>query len=375
MSTVILHIFMKPLVRSFILFIVTSHLFAGYLLADFLISDASIISQMRMLQPLPKVHYSWKLEAGFLFDKGQEDLLYQYARITNALSFAGEWATEEIVEKCVYNCARVNKLKPAILASIGINYSPYHRRFDANLPPTDRGLTYEAEIDLFSSRLNTIKRWIDKANKKYMSDVSVGAVLLDMERFHYRPDNDEWNEGMREALDIVHKIAAEIFPSARIEWYGRGIKKVWEGNGWARTPYWTGKETKAPLSCSLYTLPELIRTREVYRRTCKLADELGIDEVTPWVALASGYRRDIEKGQKWAENWDYDLFYSWQIGAELNIPWFAARPERYAQYDKAKIVVFYPAPFNRTTPLWGKHFIAYVRGATGVKAIEDLDGF
>jgi hypothetical protein len=112
--------------------------------------------------------------------------------------------------------------------------------------------------------------------------------------------------------------------------------------------------------------------RETFRRTCKLADELGIEDVTPYVALGAGYRRGITEFQHWDPDWSYDIVYSYMMGAELNIKWYGDRPERFAPYNRAKVIVFYPSPFNGGTPDWARHFIAYVRGATGVKDLDDL---
>jgi hypothetical protein len=36
-------------------------------------------------------------------------------------------------------------------------------------------------------------------------------------------------------------------------------------------------------------------------------------------------------------------------------------------------VVFYLPPFDKRTLAYAKHFIAYVRGATGVQDLKDLD--
>jgi hypothetical protein len=103
-----------------------------------------------------------------------------------------------------------------------------------------------------------------------------------------------------------------------------------------------------------------------------LADELGISDVTPWVALASGYRRHIDEFQKFSQNWDYDIIYSYMLGAELNIKWYGDNPKKFAAYHRAKVVIFYPPPFYSKAPHWAKHFIAYVRGATGIKKLDDL---
>jgi hypothetical protein len=331
-----------------------------------------IYSKLKELKPLPKVHYSWKIESGSLLDEKNDGLLYEYARITHALSICGESVTEGQIDKCVYICARINKTGPDIPCSIGINYSPWHRKFEKALPPTDRGPSYQAEIDLFESRMTIIKKMLEKANVKYKSDVNISALLLDSERFYIRENDNKWNDSIREALDSIHLKASKVFPKARIEWYGRGIHRVQRGSGWAQMPYWTGKEIKSSLSCSFYQIPETEMCRETFRRTCKLADQLGISDVTPWIALASGMRPTI-KGVSFVQDWDYDVIYSYQMGAELNNSWFGKQhPEWFAPYNRAKVVIFFPAPFYRESPSWGKHFIAYVRGATGVKELQDL---
>src|SRR5262249_25585028 len=101
---------------------------------------------------------------------------------------------------------------------------------------------------------------------------------------------------------------------------------------------------------------------ETYRRTVELARSRGATEVTPWIALGAGWSRKDHK-TVWEFSWDYDLKYSWQMGADLNnldhpgnggVPWGAA-----------KVVVLYPNPFDERSPGSFEHFVAYVRGATG----------
>ena len=111
----------------------------------------------------------------------------------------------------------------------------------------------------------------------------------------------------------------------------------------------------------------------MFRLTAEKADDLGMTGVTPWVALASGYRRitsDVD-GQYWVSDWDYDLYYSWQIGAELNDPSYGDAPNHFAPWHSAEIVVLYPPPFRETIPHWSKHFVAYVRGANGVTELPE----
>ena len=329
------------------------------------LSDYEIDAKLFELKPLPKVHYFWPLSHRL---KISDRRLYELARITHTLCLPCEWVTAAQVEKNVYTCAKVNKTNPSTKATLGVVFVPWHQKFGKELPPNDRGLSYYAELNHFEQRAALVKQWIEQSNKKYHSDVKVTAVLLDCERFAAKPENKEWNEGMRQALDAIHIRAQSFFPGARIEWYGRGIR----GFGWKKSWYWTGKEIKASLSCSLYTVPEIEHTREIFRRTCKLADEMAINEVTPWVALASGTRRNLE-GVYFDADWRYDIIYSYRIGAELNNKWYSDRPERYAPYEYAKVIVFYPGPFAPKTPDWARHFIAYVRGATVVKKLEDLE--
>ena len=37
--------------------------------------------------------------------------------------------------------------------------------------------------------------------------------------------------------------------------------------------------------------------------------------------------------------WDYDIAYSWMLGKELNDPFYARHPLRFAPWDRARRVV------------------------------------
>lgn len=322
----------------------------------------TILSELRMLQPLPKVHYYWPLDPKILLDV--ENLrLYQIARITQSVCFRGEKATSEIVRSAVYLSAKVNKTEPSIPCSIGVNFGPWHSwypgLFPATLPPTYRGNEYKAELALFTSRLNKIKNWVSENNQMYGSSIEVGAILLDVERFEVKKDDPVWNDAIRELLDVTQETVANVFPDARIEWYGRGIR--WD----LITPYWTQKEKYIDsLSCSFYFLPKAEDTERTFKKTCKLADELGVWPVTPWVALASGYQYGAGVKLHWVPNWPYNPTYAYETGCKLNSlsdPW----------YKRAEIIVFYPEPFNPEATSWGRHFIEYCKGAA--KANESSD--
>lgn len=319
------------------------------------------VGQLQAIKPLPKTHYSWALSS-HVWEDANRPLLVELARITHAISVSGEWATEERIRTAVEVCKSAN-------ASIGVNYMPWHRRFGEGLPPTDNGKTHRAELQQFTDRLLLIRAWLAQANAKHDASVRVSALLLDSERFYTRPDDDLWNQAITDKLDAFSHIVKEIFPDARIEWFGLGVQPSSSSTGWSVHRWNTGEIETDAGSCSLYRVPEIETTRATFRRTLVMATERGLSEVTPWVALASGYRRHVDAFKHFDHNWSYDLIYSWQLGAELNIPWYGNRPERFLPGRAAKVVVFWPPPFDPRTPAWGEHFVAYVLGATGVRAL------
>ncbi len=330
--------------------------------------DVSLF-RMRSLKSLPKVHYSWPISNKAL-ELSDTSELYEYARVTHAVTLRGESCNESHVQTAVAICHRLNSHDPAIKASVGLMYSPWHRKFGKSLPPTDEGESTDAEIQQFATRMATIGRWVASANEKYSSKVELTAVLLDTERFSARAGDLEWNKAITKKYDQFYDAARKAFGSARIEWYGRGVQESATEKGWSPHPWNTFENKGSSFSCSLYRVPEIGVMRETLRRTLALARQHRIQTVTPWVALGAGYRRALDRFQKWDTDWDYDLIYSWMIGAELNRKWFGDRPARFMPGNVVEVVVFYPGPFDPRTPSWDKHFIAYVNGATDVKSLE-----
>jgi hypothetical protein len=327
----------------------------------------SVLSQLKELEPLPKVHYSWPLP----YRKMSDDLLHEYVRITHAASLSGEWGNPDEIDRTVEVCHRVNADQPKIPASIGINYSVWHRRFGKELPPTDVGSTHLAELDYLAQRLEFIRDEVEVANRKHDSHVLITAILFDSERFHTHATDPDWNKAMTQKYDAAYEIARRIFPGARIEWYSRGsVQPSASATGWSESTYFSLDEKGESFGCSLYQVPEIGYTREIFRRTVRNAEQHGCEEVTPWISLASGYRRQTDKYHEFSVDWNYDLIYSWQLGAEINHPWFGApeRHERFAPWSKARIAIFYPEPFGRS-PHYPEHFIAYVRGAHLIKSL------
>ena len=334
-------------------------------------SEQQVLTWLSELDPLPKVHYSWPLP----FDSISDELLTEYVRITHAVSIAGEWHDSEQVDRAVRICGDVNANNPKIAASIGVNSSVWHRRFGRDLPPTDTGPTHQAELDYLVERLESVRDAVSAANKRHRTDVSVSAILYDSERFHAKDDDPEWNAALTAKYDAAWDVARKIFPDVRIEWYARGaVHPSASPTGWSQAGYFTLGEKGDSFGCSLYHGPEIGYTREIFRRTAALAAEHGCDQVTPWISLASGYRRQTDKYHEFSLDWNYDLIYSWQLGAEVNHSWFGApeRHERFAPWNKAQVAIFYPEPFGRS-PYWGQHFVAYVRGAHLIRELPEMD--
>lgn len=330
-------------------------------------SPQQILSWLKELKPLPKVHYSWPLP----FRNLSDDLLFEYIRLTHAASIAGEWTNPAEIDRAVRLCGRVNAGQPKIPASLGVNFSVWHRRFGKTLPPTDTGPTHRAELDYLRERMEKVREAVAEANRRHGTAVGVTCVMFDSERFRIRKDDADWNRALTAKYNAAYDIVRRIFPQVRIEWYGRGaVQPSASPTGWSVSPLFTLQEKGETFGCSLYRVPEIGITRETFRRTAQLAAQHGVQEVTPWVALASGYRRQVDAFHRWSIDWNYDLIYSWKLGAELNQPWFSApeRQARFAPWNKAKIVIFYPEPFGRS-PHWGEHFVAYVRGAHLIRSL------
>jgi len=309
-------------------------------------------AELRALPPLPKVHYSFPI-AGRLLDP-LHPAVREYVRITHAISVNPRYHSERHVKSALELCQRINECKPALPASLAVTCSPYHSYRPG---PTDFGELHRKELAEIRVGFRSIRRWVDEFNRDRNATMDVTMVILDCERF-LTTDNQTRAAVIRK-YDEVYDLAKQFFPKATVEWYNRGKITKQEHSpqravNWIVYPRFSTQEKGDAFSCSLYCLPEIGYTRETFERTRQHARENNLP-VHVWIALASGYRRDLKSrdGQRFELDWDYDPVYSWFAGFEANRRWDAAA------------VLFYPAPFDARVKQWGKHFLAYVKGAHG----------
>lgn len=286
----------------------------------------SLIDDLRALRPLQKPHYSSNPD----YNDADRDLLAEYARLARGLTVEGEWVTEDQVQ---WACSVVQKLRATDpLATLSVHWGHFGTEKYGEMQTRLAAIGHAAEL----------------------AGVTVGAVVFDCEAQH----------GSAQDADAVHRMshrrAVETLNPGRVIWYNRGgVTPAATVSGWHTSLHFDYAEPGDGFSVALYRVPEIETTREQFRRTVANAG-LG-REVTPFVALGAGYRRTTRSMGDFDKAWDYDPIYSWQLGAEINEPWFADRPERFAPWSRARRVCFYPAPFAFET--WGRHFVAYVKGA------------
>jgi hypothetical protein len=325
-----------------------------------------LLARLKRLPTLPKVHYCWPIAGDLLL--GDDPRLLEYARITRSVGIRGEKISRETVEAAVKLCRAVGGgagkkgrngwMDGSKRPTIAVNYSPWHRVWPKELPPTDTGAEHDQEIALYRRDLRRAEEWL-RATWTGASRINVSVLLLDSERFSIKkgtePGCREWNAAITAKLNAFYDIGKQIFPDARVEWYGRGTARTRftpdvKGDGYAT---W------------LYEVPDEGYTRKKMRsvrRRCLEAVGVCDGSVMPWVALGAGYRRYLTedgavKQAKWAHALEYPVSVSYRLGADVN---GSAPP-----WDVVNAVTLYPNPCSEKTPYWLEHFIEYVKGASG----------
>jgi hypothetical protein len=324
-------------------------------------NDDPTLNPLAALPALAKVHHSWPLAANFT-DPRMLPVLTDYARITHALCVASlAWiqvTPQAEMNAAVRICAATDALLEFEYSPWGEDGSPYPR----SALPMYEGPEEAAEIALFTSKCGAAQKLIRQANQQLGTNVTLGAILFDQERwcadcYHYLNISNVTEPVYRAAItrknNLFYAAAQRCAPGTHIEMYDRGAVgrgsgpgAVVESTGW-RTPggYYTVDADELPgaagaFGVALYTLSEIGLTRESFNRTAALATAHGVPSVTPWLSLGAAYRRtfckhDCSEPMFYDEDWNYDLAYSWQVGAEINDPWYGDRPERFADWHMA----------------------------------------
>jgi len=235
-------------------------------------------------------------------------------RITGACPLSilddNSWS-ENMIVQCVTAASRHG-------ATLSIDHSPWfvhyktgNKTLDTTLAPDCCPAREAAEKSFYRGRLAQTIAWIAAANSRLRSNVTVGAVLLDAERWLVARNNASWNAALTEKHTWMFRTTAELLPNATLQWYDRG-GFMYDGIGtgyFAGSPYYVLDEPGEMLSTSLYTLGELGYTREQYARTVELAANHSLETVTPWIALGCGNKQNFHT-QGFSMTMDYPLLNS-----------------------------------------------------------------
>ena len=136
---------------------------------------------------LPKTHHSYRIS-----NFSRLALHDDFVRITGACPMSllddNHWG-EDMIDACV--SAGVTMQRSASITAPGISL------------PKGKGLAPDCcpsaeaeELDWYHGRLKQTIAWIDAANKRLDTAVSVGAVLLDAERWLRSEKNASWNAAL-----------------------------------------------------------------------------------------------------------------------------------------------------------------------------------
>ena len=149
-------------------------------------------SPLAGLPPLPKTHHSYRVSNFSAADPLHDDMV----RITGACPLSilsdNNWG-ENMIVQCVTAAARHG-------ATLSINHSPWFVHYKTGNATVDKTLSPDCcpdreakEMAFYRQRLAQTSAWIDAANSKLGSSVTVSAVLLDAERWLAHRDNATWN--------------------------------------------------------------------------------------------------------------------------------------------------------------------------------------
>ena len=324
-----------------------------------------VLVWLRELPPLPKVHYNWPYFNAFIEGDNDEEL-YEYTRIANVACVWGAWSSRAVVDKFMGICRTINEGDPDIPATLAFEFSPWHRVWPSDLPPTDFGPFHDEEVAFHQTRFNELLQYVEDNNAAHDTRVEVSAIIFDSEVFFVKqpeePDAEEWNTAMDTKYNIMYDMSKEAFPEAKVYWWGRAINQLFtfreRGDAFTVAPYHTATPSRIASS---------------YRRAVESADNHGVDDCSMWISLGSHYSVKDDGSLSWTFENNYDLIYSWQLGARLNDPTYIDLPQNRAPWHRSHSVIMWPGPWDDRVPQWPLHFVAYIRGAHGIDELPAFD--
>lgn len=195
----------------------------------------AVMNPLAGVPALPKVHHSWPLAVNFT-DPAMLPVLTDYARITHAVPAAAlVWTpSQATINAAVQICAKTGAILEFEYSPWGEDLSPYPR----GALPMYEGAEEAAEIALFSDKCETVNKLIRKANAQLGTNLSIGALLFDQERwcsdcYTYLNITNVTEAVYRAAItrknNLFYKAAQDCAPNAHIELYDRGA--VGRGSG------------------------------------------------------------------------------------------------------------------------------------------------
>lgn len=226
-------------------------------------SSAGGWSVLADLPPLKKTHHSYRISNFSAADPLHSD----FVRITGACPLSllddNHWG-ESMINECVTAAGRFG-------ASLSINHSPWYNHYsskDKTLAPDCCPEKEAAELSWYRRRLAQTAVWIEQANARLKTNVTVGAVMLDAERWTSTSGkNQSWDAAMTRKHTLMFNATAELLPGVTLQWYDRG-GYTYDGMGtgyFAPSPYYTLDEPGTVFSTSLYALGQVGYTREQVR--------------------------------------------------------------------------------------------------------------
>jgi hypothetical protein len=353
------------------------------------------------LPALPKPHYSWYR---YLSNKTYSKLgaadnhatLVDYARITHSMPVVH---CGNVQLGCPDTHAEVN-FSVAICIEAGgnctlsLDWSPYINEAEhlgSRIDPRITTPLEQTSLRTFETFLRNVTQWAAIASAAHPvpgHNITIGAIGFDQEQicglcWSHSPDggcNASTYEALTAKNNAYARVAAQNLPDAEVIFFDRGgvhrcmpaaltcsrfdshgvcveKKESWmleapvpcDAEGYRRNDCSTlaVDEIGDSLSVALYTVPEIARTVQEFNRTATNALIHNKSKVVPYICLGCGYQRDVlypyGGSSLFSQTWDYDVSYSYLLGAYMNAPQFHNQPSRYGLWSMAKSAVFYPS--------------------------------